>query len=486
LRPMAFTSLIFLFFFLPLALAAYLLTPDRYRNIPLLTAGLIFYGWSEGKGLPVVLACGAFAYLSGLCLERLGKRRAAGSGVGLLLLILLISVSIGPLVFFKYIGFVVSSLKGIMESARWLPIVYHVPVGLSFLTFRVLSYIIDVYRGDVKAEKSMTRFFTYATLFPLAVAGPIVRYNDIADQLVRREMSIHKFAGGVRRFGIGLGKKVLVADTIAVTADLIFGLPSNELSFSVAWLGAIAYTLQIYFDFSGYSDMAIGIGAMLGFEFPENFNYPYTSRSVREFWRRWHITLSSWFRDYLYIPLGGNRVSEYRNYLNLAIVFALCGLWHGAGWTFIVWGLWHGIFLMAERTGFGRLLGSIARPGRHVYVLFVVVIGWVLFKSENVSQALGFLTAMSGLAPQGDGSIMEHLNLKVGIILIVGIIGSAPVAQRISEIASSYASDKPGVVAPTARGLIMGLDVAYVFLIMGLSVVALVGAAYNPFIYAGF
>ena len=475
----------FLFFFLPLALIAYLVTPGRYRNLSLLLIGLIMYEWSEGKYVTVLAACAAVNYLLGLCLEQFNKQKASAHDLGLLPLILSISVNLGILVFFKYVDFVASNLSEVIDLVGWLPIAPRVPIGLSFLTFRALSYVIDVYRGDVKAERSPTRFLTYVALFPLMVAGPIVRYRDIADQLVGREVSVNKFARGVRRFAIGLGKKVLVANTVATIADQIFGLPSIELSVCVAWFGVIAYTLQIYFDFSGYSDMAIGIGLMLGFEFPENFNYPYVSKSVREFWKRWHITLSSWFRDYLYIPLGGNKVGEYRNYLNLAIVFVLCGLWHGANWTFICWGLWHGIFLIMERTRFGKFLGLIGPPSKHIYTLLVVIVGWVFFRSENVSQALGYLMAMLGFAPHGTGSVTEYLDVKVAVILIVGIIGSTPVAQTVSKIQARYKLARSGVAGITGP-LIMGLDVAYIFLIMGLSIVSLSGTTYNPFIYGKF
>jgi alginate O-acetyltransferase complex protein AlgI len=482
---MAFSSFIFLFFFLPLALAAYLLTPSRYRNFSLLLIGLVLYEWSEGKYVTIVVLCAAVNYSLGLCLERFNRRRTTAQGTSLLLLILLISVNLSALVYFKYSGFLVSNLSEITELARRSPIAPYVPIGLSFLTFRVLSYIFDVYRGNVKAEKSIIRFSTYVALFPLMLAGPIVRYRDVAEQFASREVSVKEFTRGVRRFIIGLGKKVLVASTVAKVADQIFVSPSSELSVCVAWLGLISYTLQIYFDFSGYSDMAIGIGLMLGFEFPENFDYPYISRSVREFWRRWHITLSTWFRDYLYIPLGGNKVSEFKTYLNLLIVFVLCGLWHGANWTFIIWGLWHGIFLIAERTRFGKFLESIGRPVTQTYALLVVMIGWVFFRSENISQAFGYLEAMLGFAPLGTSGVMEYLNVKVVVIMIAGIIGSTPVAQTMSKIQSRYRSNLSRV-SDTARGLIMTMDVAYLFIIMGLSIVSLAGDTYNPFIYANF
>jgi alginate O-acetyltransferase complex protein AlgI len=482
---MALTSFIFLFFFLPLSLAAHLLTPGKYRNLSLLLMGLIMYEWGEGKYVTVLFVCAAVNFFLAACIEHCNKQQAAARGIGSLLLILSISANLGALVFFKYVGFITNSLSEIIEPARWLPLAPHVPLGLSFLTFRALSYTIDVYRGNVKAEKRPLRFLTYITLFPLMVAGPIVRYRDIANQLVIREVSVNKFARGVKRFAIGLGKKVLVANSVGTIADQIFAVPTTDLSICVAWFGAIAYTLQIYFDFSGYSDMAIGIGSMLGFEFPENFNYPYVSQSVREFWRRWHITLSTWFRDYLYIPLGGNKVNQYRNYANLGAVFLLCGLWHGADWTFISWGLWHGTFLMMERTRFKKLLGLIGRPGAHIYTLLVVIVGWVFFRSENVSRALQYLMAMLGFAPHGTGSVMDYLNVKVAVILIAGIIGSSPVAQTVSKIqachkAAWFAS------AGTVGRLIISLDVAYVFFIMCLSIVFLAGSTYNPFIYARF
>lgn len=479
-----FSSIMFLFLFFPLALAGYLLTPGKYRNLSLLLISLIFYESTQGWYVTVLLLCVAVNYCVGLGIEHFNRR----TGVhvpGLVLLILSISVNLGALIYFKYAGFIVGNLDQIIESIRRLPIALYVPIGLSFLTFRVLSYIIDIYRGDTKCERSLIRFSTYVALFPLTLAGPIVRYRDVADQLVSREISVNKFAKGVRRFVIGLGKKVLVANTIAMVADPIFGLPANQLSMGVAWLGLVSYAILIYFDFSGYTDMAIGIGLMLGFVFPENFNYPYISKSIREFWRRWHITLSTWFRDYLYIPLGGNRVSEYRNYMNLVVVFVLCGLWHGANWTFIVWGLWHGIFLILERTRWGRLLASVGRPVAQFYALLIVTLGWVFFRSETLSQALAFFGALFSFTTGGTGNVTEFLNVKVVLVLIAGIVGSTPVAQMVSKLLLKYKANWSGIEG-VAGPLIMSMDVAYVFIIMSLSVLSLASNTYNPFIYARF
>jgi alginate O-acetyltransferase complex protein AlgI len=346
---------------------------------------------------------------------------------------------------------------------------------------------VDIRRHKTKAAKPLD-FALYMTLFPHSIAGPIVRYSDIAGQIAHRVITTAGFAEGVRRFIIGLAKKMLVANTVAVAADKIFALPGHELNFSLAWLGVACYTLQIYFDFSGYSDMAIGLAKLFGIDFLENFNYPYAAHSVTEFWRRWHISLSSWFRDYLYIPLGGNRCSPARNYFNLVIVFFLCGLWHGASWTFAAWGLFHGAFLVLERTKPGRMIDALWAPLKHLYVLLVVAAGWVLFRADTMPQALAFLKAMAGL---GTGAGLEyHVGLYIDSQLILalffGAIGSAPVLPllvRVKDRALEQASGLLGAALNAGFGL---ADVAGHSLLLLASAMLLAAGTHNPFIYFRF
>ena len=344
---MLFTSPVFLFLFLPLVLGLYVFLPSKWRNAWLLIASLFFYAWGETFYTLIMLASITANYVFGLLIE--WQRDTAAMRP---LMVGAVVVNLLLLIGFKYANFLLRSLNVLLGHLGIAPLYLapvHLPIGISFFTFHALSYVIDVYRADARGQKNFVRVALYVTLFPQLIAGPILRFHQVADQFVRRQVSLPLFAAGVRRFLVGFGKKVLIANTLAVPADAIFGADSATLSSGAAWLGIVCYTLQIYFDFSGYSDMAIGLGKMFGFRFPENFNYPYVSRSIKEFWRRWHISLSTWFRDYLYIPLGGNRVSSWRNHLNLVIVFFLCGLWHGASWTFVIWGLYHGVFLVIER-----------------------------------------------------------------------------------------------------------------------------------------
>src|SRR5438067_3043916 len=363
---MVFASPLFLFLFLPLTLAAYFALPRGWRNGVLVCASIVFYAWGEARYLALVLGSVAFNWSAGIAIDRardaaLRKRR----------LVCAIAVNLAALAMFKYANFAVANVNTIAPIFALAPIeldTIPLPLGISFFTFHAISYVVDVYKRNADAQRSIPTFALYILLFPQLIAGPIIRFRDIAAQLAAHDVRLADFAYGVRRFIFGLGKKVLIANTLGATADRIFDLPATELTMPLAWLGLICYTLQIYFDFSGYSDMAIGLMRMFGFRILENFNYPYISRSVREFWRRWHISLSNWFRDYLYIPLGGNQRGARRGYANLVIVFLLCGLWHGASWPFVVWGTWHGLFLVAERAGFDAWLARIG-PLRHVYAL---------------------------------------------------------------------------------------------------------------------
>lgn len=425
---MVFSSAVFLFLFLPLVIAVHFVAPVRCRNAILLVASLIFYGWGEPGFLPVVASSVVVNFALARLIDRVG-----GQGGRRGILILAATLNIGLLVVFKYAAFLVDSASSLEHwlsprAARWpeLPPIA-LPLGISFFTFHALSYLIDVYRREVPAQRNLLLLALYTLFFPQLVAGPIVRYHEIADQLPRRRVALADLGTGIERFIVGLAKKMLIANAVGELADGIFNLPAGELTARLAWLGIVAYGLQIYFDFSGYSDMAVGLARVFGFRFPENFDYPYTSRSVTEFWRRWHMSLSRWFRDYLYIPLGGNRVSPLRVYRNLIVVFLVCGLWHGASWNFVIWGLLHGAFLALERMGLSRALERLWSPVRRLYCLTVVLVLWVFFRSPTLSGATDFLRAMVRIGtPSGVVSSSAFVVSRVQWLAVAaGLIGSA-------------------------------------------------------------
>jgi alginate O-acetyltransferase complex protein AlgI len=406
-----------------------------------------------------------------------------------------VAVNLTVLGIFKYANFFADNVNALAGAVN-LPRVEvpHVllPIGISFFTFHAISYVVDVYRRDATAQKSPVHAALYLLLFPQLIAGPIIRYRDIADQLARRIVSLEDFAAGVRRFVIGLAKKVLIANLVAGPADRIFAMPFAELSAAHAWLGIVCYTLQIYFDFSGYSDMAIGLGRMFGFRFPENFRWPYIADSVQEFWRRWHISLSTWFRDYLYIPLGGNRVSPARRYRNLVTVFFLCGLWHGASWNFVIWGLWHGAFLVIERVTFNRgdrgARGATQRTGflswpiwPHVYTMLVVMVGWVFFRAETLPGAVAFLKAMSGAAAAAPTpyTVWWYLTPELWLALAAGAIGSAPWVPALSARLAR-------VERPRLAWSVDLLGTATLMALLVASIMSMSARTYNPFIYFRF
>jgi alginate O-acetyltransferase complex protein AlgI len=484
---MVFSSAIFLFFFLPVLLAGYFLAPARLRNGLLLAASLVFYAWGERKYVAVLLGSIAVNYLFGRLLGRLGNARWRRLAVTAA-----VAFNLGLLAAFKYAEFLVANLNVLLSACRLAPLpapAVHLPLGISFFTFHALSYVLDVYRKEVAALRDPVDFALYIAFFPQSIAGPIVRYHDLAAQLVRRLVTRAGFASGARQFILGLAKKMLVANTLAVPADAIFGLPGAALTAGLAWLGAVCYTLQIYFDFSGYSDMAIGLARVFGFEFKANFDYPYASRSVAEFWRRWHVSLSSWFRDYLYIPLGGNRGTAARTYLNLTAVFLLCGLWHGASWAFVGWGLYHGGFLVLERMGLGRALERLPSLPRRAYLLMAVTVGWVFFRAETFGGALSMLSAMAGLA---DGSAVEYtaaayLANDVRLALAAGAVFSAPVLPALQRLRSGLLAGvrRPGL-ARVLDAACAGLSVACLALLLLASEMQLAGGTSNPFIYFRF
>jgi len=401
-----------------------------------------------------------------------------------------IVLNIGLLAFFKYANFAVATLN---DGLRWInlgPIPspnIPLPIGISFFTFHALSYVIDVYRGKWKAAMRPQDVALYIFFFPQLIAGPILRWSAIAPQLIQRAASLERFTEGVRRFAGGLAKKVLVANVVALPADQIFKLPANELTGPLAWFGILCYSLQIYFDFSGYSDMAVGLGKMFGFEFLENFNFPYVAQSIKDFWRRWHISLSTWFRDYLYIPLGGNRCSEWRNHLNLLIVFFLCGLWHGASWTFVVWGLYHGAFLVLERTSFGGLLAGLPRLLRHGYALLVVAVGWVLFRADTFPAAVAFLRAMCGLAHAGvPQALSRYLTTEVGLAVVLGLLFSMPLWTWLRRRAARLIEVVPTPARPAVQIGARLAEIGATMAALGISAAWLASGTYNPFIYFRF
>ncbi len=481
---MLFTEPTFLFVFLPILLALYFVRHEhaRYANWLLVVASIIFYAVGGGTFTWLMLASITFNYGMAICVDR---TRASGRNT----LVLGIAVTINLLVLaaFKYTNFLADNAS--IVSRAWggpavdLPHVV-LPIGISFYTFHAISYVVDVNRRDATAQKSPVHAALYLLLFPQLIAGPIIRYRDLAGQLIARRVSLDDFAWGVRRFTIGLGKKVLIANTVAEAADQIFAMPVAQLSPAHAWLAVTCYTLQIYFDFSGYSDMAIGLGRMFGFRFPENFRWPYVADSVQEFWRRWHISLSSWFRDYVYIPLGGNRISPRRTYAHLVIVFFLCGLWHGASWTFVIWGLYHGAFLALERAGLALPLSRIWRPLRHIYLLLVVMVGWVFFRSETVSAATTMLSAMAGqpaetLAPF---AVQWYLTPPLLLAMAAGCVGSLPIS---TWLARRYESDESAAQPTTSHWLALA-SAAFIALILVTSIAQIAARTYNPFIYFRF
>jgi alginate O-acetyltransferase complex protein AlgI len=481
---MLFSSPVFLFLFLPLLLAVYWIAPQRLKNTVLVAASLWFYAWGEPSLVVVMLVSIAMNWLLALRIDRL-----AGDTASRGILALAVCANLGLLIYFKYAVFLIENLNGLLAIASVGPIAppdVVMPIGISFYTFQAMSYVVDVYRRQVSAERNPLNVALYISLFPQLIAGPIVRYIDIAEQIRGRRVTLSLFAEGVQRFTIGLAKKMLIANAAAAVADAVFDIPDAQLGTAVAWLGIVCYTLQIYFDFSGYSDMAIGLGLMFGFRFLENFNYPYIAQSLTEFWRRWHISLSGWFRDYLYIPLGGNRRGSWATYRNLLIVFALCGLWHGASWSFLAWGLFHGGFLVVERCGFGRVLEHIPAILRHAYLLLVVMIGWVFFRADDLPHAATYLAAMAGMGAASTREFHVGLWLDSGLslVLIAGSIGSLPwpawarERRLLAEAGAGWSAAVQGAVS-TAR-------LAVVALLLLASASSMLAGTHNPFIYFRF
>lgn len=470
---MLFSSTVFIYLFLPAVLVCYYLFLRKnlfLKNTFLFAVSLFFYGWGEPKFVLLMILSIIANWLFGLLVD---KAKRAESKVGIRLTVAITCLfNLGLLFIFKYLNFTESIISGIFGTT---PVIEKIalPIGISFFTFQAMSYVLDVLRGNGEVQKNILNVGLYIAFFPQLIAGPIVRYETVAYEIKNRKESFDDFFGGFSRFITGLGKKVLLSNNFAILADKAFDLSSaGELSTAMAWLGALSYTFQIFFDFSGYSDMAIGLGRMFGFHFLENFDYPYISRSVTEFWRRWHISLGSWFRDYVYFPLGGSRVKKSRHIFNLFVVWALTGIWHGANWTFIVWGLMYFALLCFEKlSGFNdRKIPNIIK---WLYTMFFVIIGWVIFRAESLSDAIGYIGTMFGLNGSGfsDGIFAGYFSQSF-ILLTIGAICSVPIAKSFSKVNWGLAGD-----------IIYVLAMVFLFV---LCIASLVSNSYNPFIYFNF
>lgn len=464
---MLFSSIVFLFYFLPVVLLLYFVLPKKARNVVLLLASFIFYSWGEPIYVFLMLFSAIFNYAMAIDIRREQLRGRSGRFT----LAFTVIMNLFILGFFKYYGFLMDTLSGLLQTEIHYTALA-LPIGISFYTFQALSYIFDVYWNKVKVQVNPLKFALYLSLFPQLIAGPIVKYKDIADQLENRHTTLEDFGLGARRFIFGLSKKVLLANNLGAVYDQISTLGDDKLSVLTCWIGILCYTLQIYFDFSGYSDMAIGLGRMFGFTFMENFNYPYISRTVTEFWRRWHMSLSTWFREYVYIPLGGNRVRPARHILNLLIVWSLTGLWHGASWNFVMWGLYYGVLLIIEKYFLGRYLEKAPSWLQHAYTMVIVMIGWVFFSSADLSAALSYLQNMFCLGglPLTDTQALYLLRSNL-LLMVLGCICSAPIALEQFETLERN------------RGLVTNVLLIGLF---ALSTAYLVFSSYNPFLYFRF
>ncbi len=475
---MVFSSIVFLCIFLPAVILLYYLCPKPLRNFFLLLSSLLFYAWGEPKYVVIMLFSTVFDYCNGRILEWLDTK---GNRQVLKKIVLAVSAAgnLGILCFFKYTDFVIDTVNSLTGSSFPLRDIA-LPIGISFYTFQTMSYTIDVYRGRVKAQHNVISFGMYVCMFPQLIAGPIVRYSDIQQEMDTRCTSSILCACGMQRFLLGLGKKVLLANQIGALWDEISGLGASDMSAALAWLGAIAYTFQIYFDFSGYSDMAIGLGEMFGFHFPENFHYPYASKSITEFWQRWHMTLSSWFREYLYIPLGGNRRGTARQILNLFIVWFLTGLWHGAGWNFILWGLYFFVLLMQEKLFLLKFLERLPAFFQHMYALLGIVIGWVIFACDDFSRLKIYLRMLAGIGVP----IVNRLALYEWTTHTVFLLILAAASVELYKKPVLYMRRK--LQACSGEAVLFWIKSGWCTALLILSIAMLVSGSYNPFLYFRF
>ncbi len=467
---MVFSTPVFMFYFLVLTLLVYYLVPRKLRNVVILVSSLCFYYWGERIYVLIMFLSTAIDFTHGLLVERFkakGNDKAARWTVAASIIF-----NLALLFFFKYWDFIAGSLQSV--GLNFMPVLgIHLPIGISFYTFQTMSYTVDVYRGDARAQRSILNFGTFVTLFPQLIAGPIIKYKDLGDQINQRTTSCDKFASGVQIFTVGMAKKVLIANNVGMLWEAYKATALSDLTVAGAWLGVLAFSFQIYFDFSGYSDMAIGLGRMLGFEFLPNFNYPYISKSVTEFWRRWHISLSTWFREYLYIPLGGNRCSKRRWMFNLFVVWAATGIWHGASWNFLFWGLFFWVVLLIEKFFLLDKLEKAPAVVGHIYTLFLVLISWTIFAIEDFSHLGGYLKTMFGLggAPLTNGAFGYYLRSYLPILVVAGL-ASTPLGVKLYRKLPQWAAKVLGLLL-----ILAGLMLCTAYLVDG---------TYNPFLYFRF
>lgn len=473
---MVFSSPVFLFAYLPLTLAVYYLMPLRWRNLALFLLSLVFYGWDKPIYIPVMLFSVTVSYLCGF---PIGKYRDRDRHRAWVWLVVSLVLNLSVLVFFKYTNFIIENLRlipplaGVLHPLEWLEL----PIGISFYTFQIMSYSIDLYRGENETQRSYIAFGTYVALFPQLIAGPIVRYRDVDRQLLSRTHTVDRFASGVRRFAVGFGKKILLGDALAAVYAYLSTAADFEFTVLSGWLMVATYTLHIYFDFSGYSDMAIGLGRMFGFEFPENFRYPYMASSITDFWRRWHITLSTWFREYVYIPLGGNRRGRARQYFNLAVVWLLTGLWHGASWNFVLWGLFYLILLVAEKAFLLRLLerNRLTRVLGHIGALLLVGIGWMIFDHTDLGEAFRIIGGLFGIGTAGfAAATVSWQALRLLSLLAVSVAAATPYPTRLWN---RLTGRRPALTV---------LEPVLLVAVLALSVACAVRSDYSPFLYFNF
>ncbi|MGZ3865217.1 MAG: MBOAT family O-acyltransferase [Bacteroidia bacterium] len=473
---MLFSSTLFLIYFLPVFFTIYFLLPVALKNYFIVFASILFYAW----GAPVFLFTLLGTIIFNFCVAHLLVELPVGK-VKKRLLAFSIIANLSFLLYFKYANFFVENFNELLMKFDIAPMEIMniaLPIGISFFTFHQLSFIIDVYRGVKPPMKKISDYALYILIFPQLIAGPIIRYNEISDQIEGRDkrFNVDEVLLGFLRFAIGLSKKVLIANVLGKEADRIFALQNEELDFGLAWMGAITYTFQIYFDFSGYSDMALGLAKMMGFTFPENFNYPYIAQSITDFWRRWHISLSRWMRDYLYIPLGGNKVSDLRLYFNLWVVFLISGLWHGAEWTFILWGAYHGFFLAIDRLFFLKVTEKIGKFPRVILTFLIAVFGWVLFRAKDVSQAGNFMAKMLSFDNSKDAFYSTHL---IAILFFAGIISFLPLFMKQRQEGALFKNPEMSVLR-------YSLNVLIIFVSILLCVGEITSSDFNPFIYFRF
>ena len=466
---MVFSSMIFIWVFLPILFLIYFIVPKKFKNIVLLIFSLLFYAWGEPIYILLMLFSIVINYFLGLFIDKYKKQRK-------LFFIIDVIFNISLLGYFKYFNFFAININAIFGNELLSLRNIMLPIGISFYTFQILSYIIDLYRKEINVQRNIINLALYISFFPQLIAGPIVKYKDIEKEINDRKVDIDLFSYGIKRFVYGLGKKVIIANYLAYVVDKIYGLSINNLNTPLVWLAAILYTLQIYYDFSGYSDMAIGLGRMFGFHFKENFNYPYIASSITDFWRRWHISLSTWFKEYVYIPLGGNRKGKERTYINLIIVFFLTGLWHGANYNFIIWGLFHGLFILIERVFLKKYLDNNKfKVINYIYTLLIVIIGWVFFRIEDLNMALDIIKLMFSFNFNTVYIILPQIiNIKTLIIIMLSILLSGPLQLLFKKIKIDITN------------MNSFFEILFIIAILFISTMELVSGTYNPFIYFRF